>query len=150
MSNSGYGKEERFGKIALFVLLFALAAVTSASATSVSYNFSASFGTQQIQGTLTWNTATNWVTAYSYSLSGATGTASCSSQLSCGLLSGTFGKQLVSMIVPFSMGGRNYIYLTTSRGTSRGTVSVPEEGFISDLAILLLATPLLIRRKLLV
>jgi hypothetical protein len=147
MLNLGQSKGIRCGKIALFVLLFALVAVTSAAANSVSYNFSANFGSQQITGTLTWNTASNWVTAYSYSLSGATGTANCSSVLFCGWLTGSFGNQLVSMLAPFSMGGTNYIYLTTASGTSGAAVSVPEEGFVAELAILLLALPLLIRRK---
>ena len=147
MSNLGQGKATRLSKIALLVVLFALVAVTSASANSVSYNFSANFGTQQIQGTLTWNTATNWVTAYSYSLSGAAGTANCSSVFACALLAGTFGNQLVSMLTPFSLGGTNYIYLTTSSGISRAAVSVPEEGFVADFAILLLGLPWLMRRK---
>jgi hypothetical protein len=147
MSNLGQGRGKRCGKVALFVVLFALFAVTSAAATSVSYNFSTSFGSQQIQGTLTWNTTTNWVSAYSYSLSGAAGTASCSSQFSCGWLAGKFGNQIVNMLTPFSMGGSNYIYLTNKSGVSRAAVSVPEEGFIADLAILMLASPLLIFRK---
>jgi hypothetical protein len=141
MLNLGQSKGIRCGKIALFVLLFALVAVTSASANSVSYTFSANFGTQQIQGILTWNTATSWVPAYSYSLSGAGGTATCSSLLACGWLAGSFGNQLVGMLTPFSMGGSNYIYLTTSSGVRRTTVSVPEEGFVADLAIILLALP---------
>lgn len=147
MSTLGYGKGRRIGKIALLVMLFALVAVTGASANSVSYTFSANFGTQQIQGTLTWNTTINWVIAYSYSLSGAAGTATCSSLFGCGLLTGSFGNELVSMLTPFSMGGSNYIYLTTSSGISRGAVSVPEEGFVADFAILLLGLPWLIRRR---
>src|SRR5689334_17715844 len=118
MLNLGQGKGTRCCKIALLVVLFALVAVTSAAANSVSYNFSASFGSQQITGTLSWNTSINWVTAYSYSLSGATGTANCSSLFACGWLTGSFGNQLVSMLAPFSMGGTNYIYLTTSSGIS--------------------------------
>jgi len=146
MSNLGRSKLGKFGKLLTFALLFALVAVTSAAANSISYNFSANFGSQQITGTLTWNTTTNWVTAYSYSLSGSAGKATCSSPLACGLLAGSFGNQLVSMLKPFSMGGTNYIYLTSSSGISRGFVSVPEEGFVADVAILLLALPLLIRR----
>jgi hypothetical protein len=135
-------------KVALLVTLFALVTVTSAAANSVSYNFSASFGSQQIQGTLTWNTTLNWVTAYSYSLSGATGQATCSSLLlSCSLLTGRFGNQLVGMLTAFRMGGTNNIYLTSPSGTWRGTVSVPEEGFAADLTVILLALPWVMRRK---
>jgi hypothetical protein len=146
MSKLGQCKGTRFGKIALFVVLFALFAVTSAAATSVSYNFSASFGSQQIQGTLTWNTATNWVTAYSYSLSGAGGKATCSSLLSCGWLTGSFGNQAVSMLTPYALGGTNPIYLTTKTGVYKSTVSMPEEGFVADLGIILLAVPWVMRR----
>jgi hypothetical protein len=147
MSGSFERKGKGFCKIALFVLLFALLTVTSAAANSINYNFSASFGSQQIQGTLTWNTTANWVTAYSYSLSGAAGQATCSSLLSCGWLAGSFGNQTVSMLSAFSMGGTNYIYLTTKSGTWRSTVSVPEEGFVADVMILLLALPWLVRRR---
>jgi len=140
-------KVKGFCKIGLLVVLFALVALTSAAATSVSYNFSTSFGSQQIQGTLTWNTATNWVTAYSYSLSGAGGKATCSSLLSCGWLTGSFGNQVVNMLTPYSLGGTNYIYLTNSSGVYRSTVSMPEEGFVADLGIILLAVPWVMRRK---
>jgi hypothetical protein len=146
MSKLGQCKGTRFGKIALFVVLFALFAVTSAAATSVSYNFSASFGSQQVQGTLTWNTTTNWVTAYSYSLSGAGGKATCSSLLSCGWLTGSFGNQAVSMLTPYALGGTNPIYLTTKTGVYKSTVSMPEEGFVADLGIILLAVPWVMRR----
>jgi hypothetical protein len=146
MSNLGQGKGTRCGKIALFVVLFAFFAVTSASATSVSYNFSASFGSQQAQGTLTWNTTTNWVTAYSYSLSGAGGKATCSSLVLCGWLAGSFGNQVVSMLTPYSLGGTNPIYLTTRTGVYSSTVSMPEEGFVADLGIILLAVPWVMRR----
>lgn len=145
MSNLGQGKA-RFGKLALLVALFAVLAVTSATATSVSYNFSTSFGSQQIQGTLTWNTATHWVTAYSYSLSGSGGKATCSSLLSCGWLTGVFGNQVVNMLTPYNLGGTNYIYLTNSSGVYRSTVSMPEEGFVADLGIILLAVPWVMRR----
>jgi hypothetical protein len=109
------GKE--FWRIALLVPLFAIGMVTNAAANSNSYNFSASFGSQQILGTLTWNTTTNSVIAYFYSLSSANGLATYSSLLSCGLLNGKFGNQVVGMLTPYVMGGTNYIYLTTSSGT---------------------------------
>jgi hypothetical protein len=147
MSSSFGGKGKGLGKIALLMALFALMTVTGAAANSINYNFSASFGSQQIQGTLTWNTATNWVTAYSYSLSGAGSKATCSSLLSCGWLTGSFGNQVVSMLTPYSLGGANYIYLTNSSGVYRSTVSMPEEGFVADLGIILLAVPWVMRRR---
>jgi hypothetical protein len=147
MSNLGQSKITKSSKVALLVVLFALLAVTSAAANSVSYNISANFGSQQLQGTLTWNTATNWVTAFSYSLSGAVGTATCSSSFLCGSLTGSIGSQFVTMLTPFSLGGSNYIYLTNSRGITGSSVSMPEEGFIGDVGILLFALPFLIRRK---
>ena len=64
MSSPSEGKGKGFCKTALLVALFALVTVTSAVANSIN-NFSASFGSQQIQGTLTWNATLNWVTAYS-------------------------------------------------------------------------------------
>ena len=147
MLNLGQDTAKRCSKVALLVVLFALLAVTSAAANSVSYNISANFGSQQLQGTLTWNTATNWVTAFSYSLSGAVGTATCSSSFLCGSLTGSIGSQFVTMLTPFSLGGSNYIYLTNSRGITGSSVSMPEEGFIADVGILLFALPFLIRRK---
>ena len=146
MLNLGQDTAKRCSKAALLVVLFALLAVTSAAANSVSYNFSANFGSQQLQGTLTWNTATNWVTAFSYSLSGAVGTASCSSSFLCGSLTGSIGSQFVTMLTPFSLGGSNYIFLTNSRGITGSSVSMPEEGFVADLGIILLAVPWVMRR----
>ena len=146
MSGISVGKGKGFCKFTLLVVLFALLTVTSAAANSITYNFSANFGSQQIQGTLTWSTTLKWVTAYSYSLSGAGGQASCSSLLLCGWLNGSFGNQTVGMLSAFSMGGTNAIYLKTKNGTWKSTVSVPEEGFVADFAILLLALPWLVRR----
>jgi hypothetical protein len=129
MSSPFEGKGKGFFKVALLVFLFALLTVTGAAANSISYTFSATFSNgQHVNGTLSWDSATNWVTAYSYSLSGAAGQATCSSQSLCGWLAGAFsGKQVVGMLSRFSMGGSNYIYLTTKSGTWSSTVSVPEE-----------------------
>jgi hypothetical protein len=86
------------------------------------------------------------VTAFSYSLSGAVGTASCSSSFLCGSLTGSIGSQFVTMLTPFSLGGSNYIFLTNSRGITGSSVSMPEEGFVADLGIILLAVPWVMRR----
>jgi hypothetical protein len=50
------------------------------------------------------------------------------------------------MLTPYSLGGTNYIYLTNSSGVYRSTVSMPEEGFVADLGIILLAVPWVMRR----
>jgi hypothetical protein len=50
------------------------------------------------------------------------------------------------MLTPYTLGGTNPIYLKTKTGVYKSTVSMPEEGFVADLGIILLAVPWVMRR----
>ncbi len=93
-------------RLAVLGLVSFCALVPSASANSTAYDVTATFADGQVlNGTVTYNIATQTVAGYSFTLSGTTGTDTCSGN--CTLLSllftyGSYSEKVTGILSPYA------------------------------------------------
>jgi hypothetical protein len=139
--------------LALFVVCLT---GVQAKADSVNYNLSAIFSNgQQLTGQVVWDSTLNLATGYSFNLSNATGTASCSSVWGlCSVVLNGFGGSNPVILAGLLSPGSSVLYISNIWTTfsasqinwSPVSAAVPEESALIELFCVMLTLVFVGRR----